>query len=121
MDNKKIFYLVITSLIAIEIFLFSNVTSQAGISLGFNLATIYHFGIFFMFTFFLSLTLKKNKLDKKTILIILSISLIYAISDEFHQLFVPGRFSDIKDIFIDFCGSILSIVMLKIIERFNKL
>jgi hypothetical protein len=74
-----------------------------------------------MFTFFLSLTLRKNNLNKKTILIILLISLAYALSDEFHQLFVPGRFSDIKDVLIDFCGSILSVIMFKILEKFNKL
>jgi VanZ family protein len=121
MDNKRIFYLIMTFLVAIEIFLFSNVPSQVGIDAKLNLAAMYHFGIFFMFTFFLSLTLKKNKIDKKTVLIILSISLIYAMFDEFHQLFVPGRFSDIRDILVDLCGSVLSVVMIKIIERFNKL
>ncbi len=117
----KIFYIVITILIALEIFLFSSISSPIGEKTGFNLATFYHFGIFFIFTFFLSLSLKKGKINNKTILIILLISLIYAISDEFHQLFVPGRFCSIKDILIDFAGSLFSVLSIKSFKRFNKL
>lgn len=40
------------------------------------------------------------------------ICLIYAISDEVHQLFVPGRSSEIRDVFIDFSGSLLAITVM---------
>lgn len=119
--QKKKFYAIITLLIALEIFLFSNIPSPIGEYVGFNLATLYHFGIFFMFTFFLSLTLIHKKLSNKTILIVLLISIFYAMSDEFHQLFVIGRFASIEDILIDFAGSLLSILILKIIWKFKKL
>jgi len=121
LSKEKIFYLIMTLLIAIEIFLFSNISSPIWEKTGFNLATFYHFGVFFMFTFFLSLAIKKGKFDNKTIMIILLISLIYAISDEFHQLFVLGRFASIKDILIDFAGSIFSVLILKVLEKFKKL
>ena len=121
-DNKRIFYILMTLLIALEIFLFSNMSSiPLGEYTGFNMATLYHFGIFFMFTFFLSLSLINKKLNNKTIFIILLISLIYALSDEFHQLFVMGRFCSIKDILVDFSGSIFSVLILKVIGKFNKL
>lgn len=35
------------------------------------------------------------------------ISVIYAMTDEFHQLFVPGRSGQISDVFIDGCGAFL--------------
>lgn len=35
--------------------------------------------------------------------------LLYAVSDEFHQLFVPGRSCEARDVLIDFCGSLAGI------------
>lgn len=43
------------------------------------------------------------------------ICLIYATSDEFHQLFVPGRSCQLRDIMIDTLGSILGIFLYKIL------
>lgn len=40
----------------------------------------------------------------RTIYLALSFSLIYACSDEFHQLFVPGREGRLGDILIDLVG-----------------
>ena len=37
----------------------------------------------------------------------MAISIAYAASDEFHQLFVPGRAGMVKDVFIDSCGVVL--------------
>ena len=42
---------------------------------------------------------------KQSILIALSICVIYAISDEIHQLFVPGRSGLVKDVIIDTAGA----------------
>lgn len=120
-NKAKIFYAIMTLLIAIVIFLFSNISTPIGIKTAFNIATLYHFGVFFMFTFFLSMTLINKKISNKTILLILLISLIYALSDEFHQIFVPGRVCSIKDLFVDFAGSLLSVLFIKILHKFNKL
>lgn len=38
-----------------------------------------------------------------------AVCLLYAVSDEVHQLFVPGRACQLKDIIIDFCGSFSAI------------
>ena len=48
------------------------------------------------------------------------ICLLYAASDEFHQLLVAGRSGEIRDICIDFCGSLLAITVLAILSRCIK-
>lgn len=49
------------------------------------------------------------------------IGVIYAISDEFHQMFIPDRSSSIIDVFIDSCGVFVGILVvvlgLKVIKR----
>jgi VanZ family protein len=117
-SKERIFYILMTLLIAIVIFLVSSISSFPNLEkTGINISIFYHFGVFFMFTFFLTLSLINGKLDNKTILIILLISLAYALSDEFHQLFVPGRFCSLEDMLIDFAGSICSVLVIKTIEK----
>ena len=43
----------------------------------------------------------------KGILLTLAICVVYAISDEWHQGFIPGRTPKLTDILIDSCGSLL--------------
>ena len=44
----------------------------------------------------------------------------YAATDEFHQLFVPGREAAVHDVVIDTCGAIAALLVLRIIgERFR--
>ncbi|MDN7226354.1 VanZ family protein [Planococcus sp. N064] len=45
---------------------------------------------------------------------------LYAISDEFHQLFVDGRSGELRDVFIDSSGAIVGIAMYKITENLLK-
>ncbi len=47
----------------------------------------------------------------KAVVITASVCLLYAVSDEVHQLFVPGRAGMIKDVFIDFSGSSAAILI----------
>jgi VanZ family protein len=121
-SKERVFYIAITLIIVIVIFLVSSISSFPILQkTGIDISIFYHFGVFFMFTFFLTLSLINKKLDNKAILIILLISLAYAMSDEFHQLFVVGRFADVKDALIDFAGSISSVSVIKIIERLKKI
>lgn len=48
-----------------------------------------------------------------------TICLLYSISDELHQRLVPGRSGEIRDVFIDFCGSLLGIIFVALISRFK--
>lgn len=116
--QNRVFTGIITLVLAIEIFLFSTIKTTAGSGSGLNLALFYHFGIFFMFSFFLFMFIKgKEKPKIKHILIAFIISIIYAVSDEAHQLFVPGRVFSIKDIIIDSLGSLSSILICSKISK----
>ena len=62
-----------------------------------------------------------NKDGKKHIVIALALSCIYAISDEIHQLCVPGRYCAITDMIIDTCGAAFGIFLTSFInERWKK-
>lgn len=57
-----------------------------------------------------------TKYDKKIIIAIL-LCIIYATSDEIHQIFVPGRSCQITDIMIDSLGSIMGVYLYKLITK----
>lgn len=70
-----------------------------------------HFSIFFLLGLpaaaFSILTY--NKLGIK-LLFPTMLCLLWAVSDEIHQLYIPGRSCNLKDVLIDFSGSMLAIV-----------
>lgn len=47
----------------------------------------------------------------KISLVTLVICIFYAISDEFHQLFIPGRSGELRDVFIDSLGACTGIII----------
>lgn len=51
----------------------------------------------------------------KKFIISLSVGLVYAISDEIHQSFVPGRGPSVKDVCIDTAGVFLGIIIVLVI------
>jgi len=53
------------------------------------------------------------KCYNKKIIWAIIICILYAISDEVHQIFIPGRSCQIMDIIIDSLGSIIGIYLLK--------
>lgn len=55
----------------------------------------------------------KNNISRSYLLSII-LCVIYATSDEIHQLFIPGRACQIKDILIDSVGSITGIYLYKL-------
>ena len=69
------------------------------------------------------LILQYENINKKYPLAFL-ICVIYAISDEIHQLFVPGRSSQVRDVLIDSARSLLRIIIVmafeKLLIKFNK-
>lgn len=54
---------------------------------------------------------KMGKSGTKGILLALVVCVIYAISDEWHQGFIPGRTPKLMDIFIDSSGSLLGTIL----------
>ena len=67
-----------------------------------------HFIEYFIFGILLINCFNQYKIDKK-ITISIMISFIYIVSDEIHQIFVPGRAFEYLDIGLDLSGAILGI------------
>ncbi len=91
-------------IIAVIIFYLSSLTIKSGSGGGFGWqTTVYHFFAFFFLAFFLLPALVKGK-NKKLIFLAAVIAILYSISDEFHQLFVPGRYCTLSDVMINSFG-----------------
>jgi len=60
--------------------------------------------------------LSTNQKSKYRIIIAEVISALYATSDEIHQLFVPGRSCQFKDIIIDSSGALIGILLYFIVS-----
>jgi len=45
------------------------------------------------------------------------LALIYAVSDEIHQVFVPGRNASVIDVIIDMVGAMIGLALVKIAQR----
>jgi len=120
-ENRK-FLLVFVIIIALEIFLVSSIPGSATPS-GLDLSILYHFTAFFLLNFFLLIAVgEREKIIGKRIILILVISLVYAILDELHQFFVPLRTPDIMDLLVDSAGIFLSLITYKYysIKESNK-
>ena len=48
-------------------------------------------------------------MDKRTFIFAIILCILYAISDEIHQHFIPGRSGDLLDVGIDTMGSCLGV------------
>ena len=51
----------------------------------------------------------------------LLICILYATSDELHQVFIPGRGAQVKDVIIDSAGACVGILVYMIISRKKKI
>ena len=51
---------------------------------------------------------EKNKYNKYSAI---TIGVLYAITDELHQYFIPGRSAEIRDVFIDSAGILLGVFL----------
>jgi hypothetical protein len=108
LEKKYNLSLALAIVVALIIFYLSTLPSNVAEKIGPTFClkpTIYHFVIFILFAFFLSIYFVRGKSSRiNYIYIVILISLFYAITDEIHQFFVPGRHASIIDILIDFAG-----------------
>lgn len=90
------------------------------------LRTAAHFGIYHILGALLlpAVWLRWRKDAKWTILASLAIGAIYAVSDELHQLFVPGRGAQLTDVLVDasgaLTGALLAYGILTLVGRIRK-
>ena len=75
-----------------------------------------HFTLYFILGI-LILNLLYQYNFKNKVLIGIVICIIYSCSDEFHQLFIPGRSGELRDVFIDSMGSIVGIFFYKFVKK----
>ena len=80
-----------------------------------------HFFLHFFLGIFVLIALKKSGvIGYRSIMIALLFSVIFAISDEVHQLFVEGRGASLKDVLIDSIGATIGILIVSIISLVGK-
>lgn len=87
--------------------------------LSFIIRKLAHFTEYLILGFLTINMLNKNDISKKYLLSIL-ICIIYAISDELHQSFVPGRSCQLVDVTIDFIGALTGIFIYKQTRNSNQ-
>lgn len=61
-----------------------------------------------------------KKSSKKATYISFLISFLYACSDEFHQLFIPGRGAQFKDVMIDCVGAFIGLMIVNAIVKISE-
>ncbi len=107
----------LTVLMAAEIFYFSTLQGGVGGTGVSWLPVAYHFIAFFLFSFFLFISVNHKKIKISQVVIVLVISIMYALSDEIHQIFVPFRDASIRDILIDSLGICFALIIGLIINK----
>lgn len=81
-----------------------------------------HFIIFlFLGTFLIHALTVSNVRGWKAVFIALFVSFLYAVSDELHQAFVPGRTPLVMDVLIDTAGATVGIVLYSFVNGLFKL
>lgn len=70
---------------------------------------------------FISLFSTYNWSDKRKIVVSILLGIWYAITDEIHQLMVPGRSGCLKDVYIDSLGIVTGIIGMMIIIKIFEL
>ena len=77
-----------------------------------------HFTLYFILGILTFIFVKDfTNMNYKVVLISVLVVLLYSISDEVHQLFVPGRSGEIRDVLIDTLGGFISCNILYLIYR----
>lgn len=73
-----------------------------------------HFFLYFVLGILVSHAVSHQK---NAFLISLLLCLLYACSDELHQLLVAGRSGEIKDVIVDFMGSYIGVYLVFFLQR----
>lgn len=70
-----------------------------------------HISAYFVLGVLLFNSLKEYGLGvKKMIFLSIAIAMLYACTDELHQMFVPGRSGEVRDVIIDTAGAAVGVV-----------
>lgn len=101
---------------------FESITSHLEIDMQFSHYLIRksaHFFAYFVLGLLVMNALRPKQMNNfRSVLLTMVICIIYAISDEVHQLFIPGRSGEITDVIIDSIGSTVGIGVYLLIAKF---
>ena len=84
-------------------------------TISFFIRKLAHFSIYTFLGLCMSLSEGSHKLLSKKSLVPLILGILYAISDEIHQSFSPGRSCELRDVCIDSCGVMTGILISMVI------
>lgn len=104
-DEKSHFVIYVFNLLGL------NLNSVFGGLANFVVRKCAHFSEYFIFYLFLYNLYKENFPKKKALFLSLLSVFLYACTDEFHQLFVPGREARVRDVLIDTSGGTLAMII----------
>lgn len=97
-----------------------NIESAFGSLADFMVRKAAHFTEYFIL-YLLIFNALHNDLNKKTALFYsLILVFLYASTDEYHQLFIPGRSGRLRDILIDTSGGTLGLILMKLLSHPKK-
>jgi VanZ family protein len=121
LEKRKI-WLVYIPLILYWIILFTATTLPGDQMPNLHLSDkIEHFSAFFILAVLLNLALiyqrKSYLLFKNAIIVTIIICLSYGAVDELHQIFVPGRYADVRDWLADLTGVIFGVFVLNLVKN----
>jgi VanZ family protein len=97
-----------------------NLSSILGDLANFIVRKVAHFTEYLILYVFLFNALSENFDFKRSLFLALIVTFLYSCTDEFHQLFIPGRTGRVRDIIIDTFGGSAGMGMLYI-NKINSL
>jgi len=119
------FYHMPWQILIIAIFIQSSIGNMNMIDLGFSFQDKFlHFLVFGFLALLMARSFKKSKINfinKYYHIWSIALTALYGIFDEYHQYFVPGRFSTVGDWLADVLGAVVFITIFYYWERWNYL
>lgn len=116
MRLKTLFYWTPVYIICAIIFYFSSIQVPPTLFVINNSDVPKHFFVYLILSLFTFIAMSKTNLFKKNpALYTLIFVLLFSVSDEIHQGFVPGRIAQLKDILTNFSSSLFFVAIKTII------
>ena len=89
--------------------------------INFSIRKAAHFGVYLVLGLLVFNGLIHSSIPRsKAIILALLICVLYAISDEFHQLYVPGRSGQVSDVLLDSSGALMGILLMNAVRRVRR-
>lgn len=76
-----------------------------------------HMVAYLLLAFLINLSLFKSNIKKYILMLAFLLATLYGITDEFHQVFIPGRDATIGDVIADSLGSFLGSYLASVVRR----